>query len=452
MEVQIQELKNMVDINICFMPNGIVDALKLSIEIPYKIHLGQNYEYSYVIPNEEFDKCMYLSKSLFKKLLLFEGITLNIWRNEDGIYLGPVVGMFVDHRRTTAIRIGKPSFLIQKHAEAGSKTNCLSYYYSIEGINWNKGKIKGYTFVRSSNKWRYDWFPMPDVLYDKGKKFSIYQKPYVRYMRHQFRANEVHFINSKRHLGKWKVHECLSKYPDLTIYLPKTIIYRSFNDILSMLNEYKFVFVKASGGYQGKQVLSIEQIDKEYKLTFNKHGLKEIIFKEIEDVRMFTEKFVKGRQFVVQQGIRLIKYNGRNMDLRVLMMRDRQGKWEAVQHHCRIAKETYTITNCALGADCINYEEVYPFLSSPFKRSIPDKEELVNATLKILYYFEKEFGSFGEVGMDMAVDIYGDIWFIEANIRPDKMPSPYDLKELPAEVVNIFEYAKFLTSNVAVYT
>ncbi|WML33594.1 YheC/YheD family protein [Clostridium sp. OS1-26] len=68
--------------------------------------------------------------------------------------------------------------------------------------------------------------------------------------------------------------------------------------------------------------------------------------------------------------------------------------------------------------------------------------------------YEKEFGSFGEIGMDMAVDIYGDIWFIEANTRPDKLPIPRlcDHQEILAEAVNIFEYAKFLTSNVTIYT
>jgi len=456
LEVQIKELTEMVDLNICYMPNDIFDALKLSTEILYKIHLGQSYEYSYVKPKVGFDKCMYFSNSVFKKLLLFEGVTLNIWKNGDEIYLGPVVGVFLNPKYTEAISIGKPSFFTRKHAEAGSKTNCLSYFYFIEGINWDEGKVKGYTFVLSMNKWIYDWFPMPDVIYDRGSNFNKDQKPYVRYMRQQFRANNVHFINSQQDSSKWEVHERLSKYPDVKNYLPETTIYNSFSDVLSMLNEYKFIFVKASWGTQGKQVLSIEQIDEKYKLNFNEHGLKEIIFEKIEDVKMFVENFSRGREIVIQQGIRLLKYDGRNMDLRLLMMKDRQGKWEAVQHHCRVAKGTYTITNCSLGADWINYEKAYPHLSSPFcKRGIPDKEEIVNATMKVLYYYEKEFGSFGEIGMDMAVDIYGDIWFIEANsTRPGKLtnPSRYDPKEIPPQAINIFEYAKFLTSNVTTYT
>ena len=472
MEVQIKKLTDKVDTNICHIPIEIFYTLKLSTEIPYRINFGQSHEYSHIIPNRGPGNCIYFSGSVLRKLLLFEDITLNIWRNQDDIFLGPVVGIFVKQRVIESIRIGKPSYSTQKHGEAGSKMNCMAYYYSIEGIDWDEGKIKGYTFDRTLNRWKHDWFPMPDVLYDLGVSFSNYPKPYVEYMKmiytlskpwmitqqkpdaehmlQQFSAKNVHFINSQRYLGKWRVHECLSKYPDFGIYFPKTIIYKSFNDVFAMLGEFDFIFVKASGGAQGKQVLSIEQIDnKEYRLTFSKHGLKEIIFNKIEDIMKFVEKFTRGREFVVQQGIRLIKYNGRNMDVRMLMMKDRQGEWQAVQHHCRIAQKTYTITNWSLGGDWIDYEEVYPRLCSQFPdRSIPDKEELVNATKKVIYYFEKEFGPFGEIGMDMAVDMYGNIWFIEANTKPEKLsePVPYDVKEIPAEAIRIFEYAKFLAS------
>lgn len=167
-----KELSENVGSNICYMPNDIFALFHLSKEIPYTFHLGQSHEYSYITPNEERDKCMYFSNSVFKKLMLFEGVTLNIWKNGDEIYLGPVVGVFVNPKYTAAIEIGRPSFFTRKHAEAGSKTNCLSYFYSIEGIDWDEEKINGYAFDRIRNKWRHDWFPMPDVIYDRGANFN----------------------------------------------------------------------------------------------------------------------------------------------------------------------------------------------------------------------------------------------------------------------------------------
>lgn len=448
MEVRIKKLTDNADSSICYMPSDIFDTLKLLKGILYRIHLGQSYEYTYINPNKESRKCMYFSNTVFKKLLLPEGTTLNIWRNGDEIYLGPVVGIFVNPKSTEAIENGAPSFSTQKHGEAGSAANCLSYYFSIEEMNWEEGKLKGYTFDRGSNKWRQDWFPMPDVIYDRGVNFNKNQIPIVRHMMQQFRAGNIHFINSQRFLDKWEVHECLSKYPEIKAYLPRTIIYESFDDVLSMLNEFKFIFVKASGGTQGTDVLSIEQTDSGYILNFYEDELKEVVFEKIEDVKEFVEEYATGRFYIVQQGIRLIKYDGRNMDVRLLMMKDIHGRWNACeQHHCRVAQKTYTITNCSLGGDWIDYDEAYPHLSSPFlKRSIPDKQELVNSARKILYYYEKEFGPSGEIGVDMAVDMYGHIWFIESNTGPDKlsMPDLYDPKKIPVQAINIFEYARFL--------
>lgn len=452
MEIQIQKALENVSSNICYMSKDLFKLFKLSKKVLYKFHLGQSNEYSYIIPAEERDNCMYFSSSVFNSLMLFEGITLNMRKNEDEIFLGPVVAIFINPRGTDALKDGNPSFCIQKHAEAGCITNCLAYHYSIEGIDWAKKRIKGYTFVRGLKKWIYHWFPMPDVFYDRGVNFTQYEGPYVTYMKQRFRENNVHFINNQRYLDKWEVHECLSKYPELSTYLPKTIIYRNFNDVLSMLKVFNFIFIKATSGTQGTDVLSIEEIDSGYKLNFFEDGLKEVILEEIDDVKMFVEEYAQGRPYIVQQGIRLLKYTGRNMDLRLLMMKNRLGEWEALEHHCRIAQKNYTITNYSLGGDWIDYDELYPRLSSSFcKIGIPDLEDIMDAAKKILYYYEKEFGAFGELGMDMAVDIYGDIWFIEANTRPDKLsdPSLHAPEEIPGEAMNIFEYAMFLTSNVA---
>ena len=449
MKIRVKELK--AEAEVCLMSKKIFDDLSLSTEAKYNIHVGQLNKSSYIRPKDVKGSCMYFTMPIFNELLLYNNANLNIWRKGNDIYLGPVVGVFVNTRHLKSIEKLHAPISSQKNMQANEEGNCLLYYFSIEDVNWVENKIKGFTFIKELNMWKHCWFPIPDVVYDRAARFEANQRLLVRHIRNQFRYHpRIHLINSGDALSKWKVYKYLSKYPKIIGYLPKTILYKSFQDILNMLKEYKFIFLKASYGSKGRQVLSIEQIDKKYKLNFNKHGLKEIIFKEIEDVKMFVEKFVKERQFVVQQGIRLLKYNGRNMDLRVLLIKDRQGKWEAVRHHCRIAQKNYTITNCSLGADWINYEKVYPYLSSPFcKRSIPDKEELVNTTKKILYYYEKEFGSFGELGMDMAVDIYGDIWFIEANTKPDKLSRPglYDPKKIPPQAINIFEYAKFLASN-----
>jgi hypothetical protein len=450
LEVQIKKITQKRDFKICYLPKGIFDALGLSIKVLYKLHVGQTYECSYVMSSQRNDNNMYLPGKVFEKLLLVEDLKLNIWRKGEVIYLGPVVGILVNTSDIEDIKNGCESLCIQKHGKASKEAHCLSYNFSIDDINWVEEKIEGYTFDSGTNKWIQGWFPLPDVLYDRAGLYTEEQIPLETYALDQFKTKyNIHFINNHGFLSKWEIHNSLSKHSELNKYLPKTIIYSNFNDVISMLKEYKFIFIKASVGCRGKQVVSLEQIGKRFKLNFYYYGLKEIILERTTDLKVFVERFVYGGPCLIQQGIRLLKYNGRNMDTRVLMERNGEGKWECAQIFCRIAQEKFTITNCATGADCEKYEDIYPHLRSQVSnKNIPDSNELVDASKKILYFIEKEFGSFGEFGIDMAIDIYGHIWFIEANTRPDKLliPSLYGPEDIPAQSLRIFEYAKFLVN------
>ena len=55
-------------------------------------------------------------------------------------------------------------------------------------------------------------------------------------------------------------------------------------------------------------------------------------------------------------------------------------------------------------------------------------------------------GNFGEIGMDMAFDENGRVWFIEANTKPDKDPEPGldDMEEVPPQSLSILQYAKYM--------
>jgi hypothetical protein len=116
-----------------------------------------------------------------------------------------------------------------------------------------------------------------------------------------------------------------------------------------MRDKYKFIFLKASTGWRGKQVLSIEKIEGWYNLNFYKNGLRQIVLEDLERLKDFVDAFIKRRKFIIQQGIKLLKVNGRNMDMRIFVVKDGTGEWKCAHIQCRIAKETSTITNYSAG-------------------------------------------------------------------------------------------------------
>lgn len=445
MKIQVKKLEAKAEV--CLMAKKIFDDLNLSTEVKYNIHVGQLNKYSYIRPNNTKDSCMYFTGPIFNGLLLYSNANLNIWRKDNDIYLGPVVGVLVNTRYLKAIEELDPPISCQKNMQANEEGNCLLYYFSIENVNWVKNKIKGFTFVKELNMWKHYWFPMPDVVYDRGTRFDIDQKLLVKHIRRQFGYHpRIHLINSKDYLDKWRSYKYLSKHSEIISYLPKTILYTSFQDVLNMLKEYEFIFLKGSYGSMGREVLSMEQVGEKYKINFYSDGLKDKLL-DREQLQRFVNKFINGKHYIVQQGCRLMKHEGRNMDMRVLINKDGSGKWRAIYNECRIANKDSTITNYSAGGWLANYEDIYPNLKRQNPNiNIPSYDEIADITIKIATYIDKEFGSFGEIGMDMALDKDGKLWFIEANSKPDKDPEPglEDTEGISPQCLYVLQYAKFL--------
>lgn len=447
MEVQVKSMLKESEQSICLLPQDIINSLHLSKEKLYNIHFGQLYKHALIdlVGNQE--NCMIVSQKLFNELLLVPDLTLNIRKEFDDIYLGPVVGIFINQYNFPLYEDGTaPKY----HARASIAEHCYCYYFSIDNINWKENTIKGYTLSPVSNKWIYGLFPMPDVIYDRGVGFEEEQKPLVKEIRNNFKKNpNIHIINKRNYLGKEETYEKLSKYPEICCYLPKTIPYTNFNDVLIMLKQYDFIFLKYSFGSGGKQVVSIEQIENKYKLILYSGGLKELILNNTEELRTYVESYTEGRKFILQRGIRLLKYKDSVFDMRVLIIKNDKGKWMTVYNQARIAKSNFTITNYCAGGDVAYYENFYEDLSSSINKvKIPTYDEIGDTTIKLAEYIDKAFGSFGELGMDIAIDITGRLWFIEANTKPDKdlVEGLDDLEGILLQNLAIFQYARYLTA------
>lgn len=449
-QIQIKLLAENNPTDVCLVSRNVYNFLKLSAETKFNLHLGQLSQCVYIRSFDGARDQIHLPPALFKPgfrldKLVFQNALLNIWKNGKEIHLGPVLGIFINPSR---LAITEKSSVIQSHMQAGLAEHFLCYYFSINSIDWKNKKIKGLAFIPRLAKWTEAWFPMPDVIYDRGASFTEDDKTKVKEVRERFRSNpQVKFINNLDYIGKWKTYKHLSKYNEIAGYLPLTVRYRSFDDLFKMLEQYGYIFLKSYYGSGGKQVLSIERASGRFKLVFFTTELQELILSDVEELRKYIAGFTEGKKFIVQRGIRLLKYQGHYFDMRVLIIKDKKGQWRSMSNFARIAKDNFTITNYSAGGDCNYYENIYPDLSSPLGRSsIPNRDAVTGTAIKIATIIEREFGSFGELGMDIAIDEHGKIWFLEANTKPDKdlVEGLDDGDDLNPQYTAIFEYAWFL--------
>ena len=444
MYIKVKKLSKDFKGDICYIPSKLYSLLNLNSIKKYVLNLGMISKEVYLHPNDNKNNNMYFPRHILKALMLFSDIKLTLWKTDNKVYLGPVIGVFVNSNYLSSIKKGKIPESCERLFQANEKGRCLIYYFSLDKINWIDKKIKGIVFSPKQNDFRYYWLPIPNVIYDRGVSFKKHEKKLVKHIRKQFDySKDIHFINNKDYLSKWHLYKKLFKHQEMRKYLPETIRYSSFNDLIDMLNKYDFVFLKSYYGSRGREVMSLCKIAKGYKIVFYDNELQSEEIYDLDSLKSQIEKFIGDNKYIIQQGINLSEYKGRKYDLRILIEKDINGKWIAIYNQGRIAKDNLTITNSSTGGDILNYFDIYSLKTI---ENIPTDGEIREQTIKIATYIEREYGSFGELGMDMAIDKEGRVWFLEANTKPDKNPEEglEDMEGISPQFLSILEYSKFL--------
>lgn len=357
----------------------------------------------------------------------------------------PIIGVLVHNR---FFQKPKVALFARKLSQANEKTQCSIFYFTPESINWEKQKINGFVLGANGNQWLERRLPFPDIIYDRGAGFSGREKAVVKSLRARLKQQPgIQFINSGK-LEKWQVYQKLAKYRAVKKYLPATVVSRGMKDIRSMITKYGYIFIKISGGSGGRDVFALEKKNSGFLLRYYREGRHmERYASHLNGLRPDLKRALDPMpdQVVIQQGIRLIKYHNRLMDLRVLLVKGQDGAWVAVYNQARVATRGAVITNLCLGGEVMNYSDVYPALKARYPR-IPSDQWIRRICIILARYIEQEIGSFGEMGMDLGVDETGKAWLLEANSKPSKLPEQKieDTVGISPQFLMTLEYAQML--------
>ncbi len=438
--------------NKCYISKKIMDLFLLNSGKTYKISFGNcNVECEINVLNNIDEKKIILPNKYMKELNVTPGVDLNISVINGKIVLGPVIGVFINPRYLDDIKKQDAPISAICLVKANEIEKAFVYFFSIGEIDWLNKRTKGWYFCKNFNKWRCRWVPLPDVLYDRGVNFYLDEKKLVNDYRKQFKySDNIHVINSRDYLDKYWLYEKIKHNQDIIQYLPYTIRYDKPEDILKMLYKYKKVYLKSFYGSRGTEVLPIELKDNFFVLSYYKNNklkqdkINENNFKEL--IKTITY-FFKDVKFVIQQGVNLLDDDGCLLDMRILLQKNEFGKWVVSSSEVRKGEKKSLITNESRGGICLDFKDIMPKVLSVSKEKTKELEEKIHhITIKIAKKIEKEYGDFGELGMDMALDEKLNIWFIEANSKPDKDPASHiDIyNTISPQFLNTILYSKYL--------
>lgn len=245
------------------------------------------------------------------------------------------------------------------------------------------------------------------------------------------------------------------------------------------LERHSIVFIKSFYGSRGKEIISINtHTDKKgYELVYMDKGLKNKNIHSVAELQEFLSSKLTFKKYVIQQGISLLRYNGRSTDIRVLnsnniiiqkgisliqidyrnidlratVQRNGRGELDIVSLPVRMGCARSPITSTQSGSKVFEFHEFFKEEMKYSDEHINDLKNRIEEFLLISYRcIEASFGIFGEIDIDFAVDQQGDIWFIECNAKPgyDAMDKSYDKATIDRTFLNPLEYAKYITNYI----
>jgi glutathione synthase/RimK-type ligase-like ATP-grasp enzyme len=215
----------------------------------------------------------------------------------------------------------------------------------------------------------------------------------------------------------------LMKDDELRKYIPVTRKL-SKKSLFELLTEYTMVYVKPDRGKGGAGVMRVEGSGGDmYKVQY---GTKTYRYSSADRLYAAILQRIGTKRYLVQQGIPLLKYKERPFDIRVLIQRNLQGKWEMTGVIGRVAHPSRIVTNYYRGGTPLAFQALMKiYLSNEEQAAV--LEQLQSMGILIARFMKKKYPGIKEIGLDVGLDADYHPWLIEVNT----IPNPFLFRKLP---------------------
>ncbi|GAC41306.1 YheC/YheD family protein [Paenibacillus popilliae] len=218
----------------------------------------------------------------------------------------------------------------------------------------------------------------------------------------------------RRVASKLKKTLVLQRSAELNAFIPETHPFTD-NHLQSMLEAHDMVYVKPNRGTHGYGVMRVVRKEEGYHLMAKTQVFRYSTFEELHRALV---KRIGSNPYLIQKGIHLLTYEGKNFDIRVLTQISPKGCWVSTAVFGKVAGSSNVVTNFSCGGKLAD-------INTLLKNNMAEEEKLrLIALLKQLgvetaAQLEKKFPGLKEIGLDVGLDEDRYPWIFEVNTKPD---------------------------------
>jgi len=335
------------------------------------------------------------------------------------VRIGPLVGILTSGSGGPLRPFGSRSGLIREYLRAGAG-KAYAFAFTPNDVDWDAETVLGY-FAEPDGSWSRRSVPLPDVVYNRLGSRSADASYGVEQLKQRFVRHDIPVFNWG-FFSKWDVYRKLEDEKEAFKHVPESTIDPTPEKIKEMLERHKFIYLKPTGGSLGKGIYRITRSPtKGYFARFRRNGSNVLLrFQKFSGLMgLLGARSGRLRNYVAQQGIRLVEIDGSPIDFRFHLVRDHENEWVVAGIGAKKAGRGSVTTHIKNGGTLMTPEQA---LGRVFgDRAADVLQQMRETSVKLADAIQRNSRHhIGELGFDLGVDMEETIWMFEANAKPGR--------------------------------
>lgn len=374
--------------------------------------------------------------------------TCQILSNDDNmIRIGPLVGILTGSGPSgSAQPFGSRTGLVRSLLRVG-RGRSYAFAFRPRDIDWAEEKVTGF-FLSPGGRFVRKTVPLPDVVYNrlpsrKAEKLQSMEQFKERFVRRRIPIFNWSFFE------KWDVYRLLAGDPAAK-YVPESYFNPSGSRIRDMLQRHSFVYLKPTGGSLGNGIFRLTYHPlKGYFCRYRQGGKNLLLrFDRFSHLLARLNRGNRMRNYVIQQGIRLIELDRCPIDFRFHMNKNGNNEWVAAGIGAKRAGRGSVTTHVRSGGKLMSPEAALTRIYGSQSKAEEMLSKAKQVAIQLAEAIERNYPHrLGELGFDIGIDQKDNIWMFEANAKPGRsiFKHPALKAQGAATLRHIFEYSAYLS-------
>lgn len=335
------------------------------------------------------------------------------------VQLGPLVGILTNASSANPSQpFGSRSVLLKDYIRPGSKR---SFYFAFmpSGVNWSNETVVGY--FPTEGGWVRKTVPLPDVIYNRLASRKAEKSSSMEHFKERLVRRGIPLFNWS-FFDKSDVYDLLDGEKEAIKYVPESHLNPSPERIREMLEKHRFVYLKPTGGSLGIGIYRLTYHPKRGYFARFRRGGKNVLYRFPQFSGLINLLYARSgrlRNYVVQQGIRLIEIDNCPIDFRFHLHKNGQNQWVVAGIGAKKAGKGSVTTHVKNGGQIMTPEQV---LDRVFQsRADEILQNAKQTAIQLAEAIERNSPHLlGELGFDLGIDQNEQIWMFEANSKPGR--------------------------------